>query len=51
MKTFSIPVFFAKYGGGSYFLKVITKDKNAVVNGEVDKSIYYYDDSFDKGFQ
>ena len=50
-KTFSIPVFFAKYGGGSYFLKVITKDKNAVVNGEVDKSIYYYDDSFDKGFQ
>lgn len=48
---FSIPLFFNEYQGGEYFLKVITKDENGTINGEVDKNIYYYDSKFDKGFQ
>ena len=47
----NIPLFFKDYQGGEYFLKLITKDKNGTINGEVDKNIYYYDSKFDKGFQ
>ena len=42
---------FERYQGGEYFLRVVSKDKYGVVNGEVDKNIYYYDSKFDKGFQ
>ncbi len=48
---FNIPLLFNEYQGGEYFLKVITKDENGTINGEVDKNIYYYDSKFDKGFQ
>lgn len=48
---FKVPLVFEKYQGGEYFLKLITKDENGTINGEVDKNIYYYDDQFQKGFQ